>query len=416
MAGPLAEVEKAVKRPHWEPRHEWESRVKFVEDNVADYGLEKAVALSIVWGNMMFLGCSYPPGTERLVSSYPVPPLEELKARRKAKQSLKRGLGEDDSQGSPKRTKLDDTPTDVSSLISSIRSQSERDQQGGGFIPQYNEKLSKAVPRSIQAVANAICLCKDCIGCEGVNERATRLLQKYSDTRDNTFQFEFREETVPQAFAQKDGYKCTLLINGESIIEKLVALKKESKASVSAAVLKMADDWQEAHGKPACPSLAQCEGSQPQQGTEEYDGGYQSTPSRNTYNQGRGNSYNYSRGDHYSRQSPSQDRSRYNSSDYFMPPSQSAGRSGRGNGGHGYGSRGNDGHGYGGRVNDVHGYGGRVNDGHGYGGRGNDGHGYGSRGNDRHGYGSCGNGGRGHGYGGRGNGGGGYQYGSPRYY
>ena len=29
-----AMVDEAVTRPHWEPRHEWEARVKFVKDNV----------------------------------------------------------------------------------------------------------------------------------------------------------------------------------------------------------------------------------------------------------------------------------------------------------------------------------------------------------------------------------------------
>ena len=361
MAGPLAEVENAVKRPHWEPRHEWESRVKFVEDNLADYGLEKAISLSIVWANMKFLGCSYPPGTERQVNSYPLPPLEELKARRKAKQSLKRGLSGEESAVTPKRTKLDDTILDVSSLISSIRSQSENQQSSGVFVLEYDETLSKNVPQSIQVVANKVCLCKDCIGCDGVNEKATRLLQKYANSEDSSFRFEFNEETVPQAFAPADGYKCTLFINGDSVIEKLVACNKDSKSYVSAALLKMADDWQEARGKPACPNLTQpADSQQQQQRTAEYHGTYNNTPSRSTYDRGRGSTYNRGRGntynrghgntydqglgntydhrwgDHHSRQSPSQDRSRFNNSqDYFMPPPQSARRSGRGYGGHG---------------------------------------------------------------------------------
>lgn len=40
----LADVENTVNRPHWEPRHEWESRMKFMEDNLAGYGLEKAIS------------------------------------------------------------------------------------------------------------------------------------------------------------------------------------------------------------------------------------------------------------------------------------------------------------------------------------------------------------------------------------
>ena len=65
MSCQLSEV---VARPLWEPRHEWESRVKFVEDHIAEYSLEKATNLSIVWANMKFLECSYPPGTEAMVT------------------------------------------------------------------------------------------------------------------------------------------------------------------------------------------------------------------------------------------------------------------------------------------------------------------------------------------------------------
>ena len=344
----MAEVEKAVKRPHWEPRHEWESRVKFVEDNMADHGLEKAVALSIVWGNMMFMGCSYPPGTERLVKSYPLPPLEELKARRKAKESLKRRKSSDvDSESPTKRVKLEDLAADVSSLISSIRSQSEKEQHGGSFIPQHDDKLSKRVPQVIQTVANTVCLCKECIGEKSASERAEKLLEKFASSKDASFSFEFREATVPQAFAAADGFKCTLVINGETVVEKVTSEKGESKRCVAADVLKMADDWQEAHGKPACPNLAQHARPQAQQPSDNYGDG---APLRYGYDKerGRGNAYNQRRGNHYDNyQSPNEHRSRYNSSDYFMPPQQAGGRRGRGYGGGGGGNgRGGGGGGY----------------------------------------------------------------------
>lgn len=326
----MAEVEKAVKRPHWEPRHEWESRIKFVEDNMADHGLEKAVTLSIVWANMKFLGCSYPPGTEKLVASYPVPPLEELKARRKAKEALERGQSCGDCPTSPKRAKLDDTVSDVSSLISSIRTQSEKNQQSS-FIPEYDEELSKTVPPIVQTVANAICMCKECIGQNGngATERATLMLQKYADSKDSTFSFEFREDTVVQAFSSADGYKCALLINGELVIEKLTVGKDESKGAVSAEFLKMADDWQEACGKPPCPNLARHVNSQPQRA---YEYG-QYTPSR--YERDQGNVYNHRQGGHYNSWSSNEHGSRYSSSEYYMPPPQGSGRGGRGYGGRG---------------------------------------------------------------------------------
>lgn len=59
-----------VKRCSWEPRHEWEARVRFVEDHVDVYGLEKAIILSTVWANMKFLGCRYPAQTEQMVNRY----------------------------------------------------------------------------------------------------------------------------------------------------------------------------------------------------------------------------------------------------------------------------------------------------------------------------------------------------------
>lgn len=356
----MAEVENAVTRPHWEPRHEWESRVKFVEDNVGDHGLEKAVTLSIVWANMKFLGCSYPQGTEKLVDKYPVPSFEELKARRRVKESLKRGMSGDDSPTSPKKAKLDtDTITDVSSLIATIRSQSEKSHQGGGggggggFIPEFDKELSRRVPRLIQTVANAVCLCKECLGEESIGdtERVKSMLQKYVNSNDSSFKFEFKEDTIAPigADSQEGGYKCTLLINGESIAEKVTAEKNKSKTAVSAEVLKMADDWQEAHGKPSCPKLAaqyDANPQQPKQYREEYDGA-SGTPSRHyDYNRGGNSYYNQQRrGRGYNssyQQSPGeQQRSKY-SSEYYMPPpgraTLSGGRSGRGynSGGRGY--------------------------------------------------------------------------------
>jgi hypothetical protein len=353
----MAEVENAVTRPHWEPRHEWESRVKFVEDNVGEHGLEKTVTLSIVWANMKFLGCSYPPGTEKLVDNYPVPSFEELKARRRAKESLKRGTSEGDSPTSPKKPKLDiDAITDVSSLIATIRSQSEKNQQGGGggFIPEFDKELSRRVPRLIQTVANAMCLCKECIGEESIgdSERVKSMLQKYADSNDdNSFKFEFKEEEITPVIdgsQEGGGHKCTLLINGESIAEKVTAEKNKSKSAVSAEVLKMVDDWQEAHGKPSCPKLAaQYANAQPR---DEYDGasGGGGTPSSRYYDHNRagGNSYynqqpRGGRGYNYQRSPGEQQRSRY-SSEYYMPPPgrapSSGGRSGRGynGGGRGY--------------------------------------------------------------------------------
>ena len=338
----MAEVEKAVKRPHWEPRHEWESRVKFVEDNVGDHGLEKAIALSIVWANMTFLGCSYPSGTEKLVGNYQAPSFDELRARRRAKDALKRGTSDSGSPTNSKKAKIEETALDVSSLISTIRTQSERNQigVGDGFVPERDEKLSKRVPQMIQAVADAVCICQQCIGGKDVNtsEKVKSMLQMYSDSKDDAFNFEFKDDQDGN-----NGYKCSLHINNNPVVEKTASGKEEAMGVMSAEVLKMVDDWQEAHRKPSCPNLAAQYANSQSRYTEEYDG----TPSRYSgFNQSRGNSYHQQRREksYNSYQSPGNQRSRY-SSEYSMPPParplsggrySSGGQSGYNGGGRGY--------------------------------------------------------------------------------
>lgn len=57
----------------WEPRTEWMARIEFVEDHIDKYGYDRAFSLSMVWANVKFLHCRYPPETEELVRAYPVP-------------------------------------------------------------------------------------------------------------------------------------------------------------------------------------------------------------------------------------------------------------------------------------------------------------------------------------------------------
>ena len=57
----------------WESKQQWEARIQFIEDHLERYPFEKLTSLSMVWANMNFLRCRYPPETEALVSSYPLP-------------------------------------------------------------------------------------------------------------------------------------------------------------------------------------------------------------------------------------------------------------------------------------------------------------------------------------------------------
>ena len=214
------DVEGAVMRPLWEPKHEWEARVKFVEDHSGDHGLEKAINLSLVWANMKFLGCSYPGGTEALVAHYPLPSLEELRARRKCKNSIakykKKAAGYDE----------------VSALLTSIHTQSS----------------IRATHPQLQVIANETCLCKECLVLpdnETYCNKGLKVLEHLKKSRDN-FEYEFSESEV-----QPGSKVWSLTLNGE------VVLKRDTdKSAVLEDFVKMLDNWQEANQKPACPSVA----------------------------------------------------------------------------------------------------------------------------------------------------------------
>ena len=49
------------------------ARVEFIEDHIDKYGYDRALSLSVVWANVKFLKCRYPPEAEELVQGYPVP-------------------------------------------------------------------------------------------------------------------------------------------------------------------------------------------------------------------------------------------------------------------------------------------------------------------------------------------------------
>ena len=211
--------EDKVPRPLWEPRNEWESRVKFVEDNIKDYGLEKALNLSLVWANMKFLGCKYPPGTEHLVQYYPVPSREELKLRRKSVKSV--------STPAP-------SFEEVSALLSSAHTQSSL----------------RATHLHIQTIANELCLCKECLKQEaGKSESFTRrgmaILDCYKKQESNfTYDILQRQQDLPEE-------AWTLKINGDVALE-----RNGSMAKLMEEFVKVVHNWQEANQKPPCPVLA----------------------------------------------------------------------------------------------------------------------------------------------------------------
>lgn len=268
-----SDVESVVNQHHWEPRHEWEARVKFVEDYVTDYGLEKATNLSIIWANMNFLGCNYPPGTEALVKDYLLPSYEELKARRKSK------------------AKNSTQNADVSALIASIHSQAS----------------VKATHAQLQAIANKLCLCKDCLELsdnESYSEKGLKILQHLQKC-EKDFHYELSGNT------EQEGNGWSLLVNGE------VVLKKNSTREMALEdFVKMLNNWQEANQKPACPLVTN---SQQQADNQQHD--YYYSP----YESGHAEQAQYRSGYREHQSGPSGYRGGQREQPYRGSPGQSGG-------------------------------------------------------------------------------------------
>lgn len=219
------EFESVVVRPLWEARHEWEARVKFVEDFVADYGLETAINLSLVWSNMKFLGCSYPAGTEALVSHYEMPSLEELRARRKCKNSIAKY-----KMASQPSSSENTSFAEVSALLTSIHTQSS----------------IKATHPQLQTIANGMCLCKECLGLsenDSYSKRGVKVLELLQKSNKD-FSYRLAEDTGQL------NKMWSLIVHGE------VVLKSSSELLVLEDFVKVLNNWQEANQKPACPLVA----------------------------------------------------------------------------------------------------------------------------------------------------------------
>lgn len=220
----------------------------FVEDHHDTYGLDKATNLSIVWGNMKFLGCSYPRETEALVAHYPLPPLDELRRRRREH------AGEEASPPSRKqRRKPNDTEisTGINDLITSVRR-------------EHDIKSTSQMPAVVQTIASKLCLCEQCTGKLGESsnaaDRLNKVLQRYTSRCAEAFVFEYLYEEREQDQTNI----CRLLINDEVVMERSGAKKRDAKCAVAADVLAMIEEQQRVNGKPECPRLAAKEGIAPQ--------------------------------------------------------------------------------------------------------------------------------------------------------
>ena len=57
----------AVHRCNWESDFQWKSRLQFIENWKGYFSESRLAGLSMVWANMKFLGCKYPPKVEELI-------------------------------------------------------------------------------------------------------------------------------------------------------------------------------------------------------------------------------------------------------------------------------------------------------------------------------------------------------------
>ena len=104
---------RIVKMMPWEPRMEWMARIEFIEDHIDKYGYDRALSLSMVWANVKFLHCRYPPETEELVQAYPAPTAPR-------KRYPKNGIYYLDGSGDEEREDEDGSNTDVTILTEAI--------------------------------------------------------------------------------------------------------------------------------------------------------------------------------------------------------------------------------------------------------------------------------------------------------
>ena len=260
-----------VKRSPWEPKHEWESRLLFVEDNLDRFGLERVIHLSQVWANVNFLGCSYPSHTQELVAEYPLPDQKLLMTERQKREGGqrkgsgsggKRGGGGEDEPLS-KRNRNDQTTNsetmhsnssdeadlpfeDIShhldALISTIRKQHEQKSKG-----QAGKETGK-VPQEVVKMLRTMCMCDQCF-CIGTSysSKVNSIIQRYVARFDKNFQHNF-------TFSESKGIVCCrFLINGQFVTEGLDENQKVAKKKASEQFVELVNAHYRDNGKPCCP-------------------------------------------------------------------------------------------------------------------------------------------------------------------
>ena len=264
-------IHEMVKLNPWESTHEWEARVKFVEDNHEKHGLEKAIRLSIMWANIHFLGCRYQPNAEAIVMSYPIPDRETLQSRSRARKRLQNDDGTDGGptkhiklNSSPPRARSDSTSapggdraglaTHVAALISSVRHSQESGRTSSS--PQLDSAAAPLHPL-LRKVGDCVCVCEKCI----VADRSQNPLGALEKTlsvygrsdRQFSYSWDFPE---PARYPGPGGmtYKCQLLLSGTLVAEEEQTSKRNIKGLLAARVLNQMADYRASRGI-ACPRV-----------------------------------------------------------------------------------------------------------------------------------------------------------------
>ena len=262
MATAQGVVEELVKKSPWEPRHEWESRVKFVEDHVDTFGLEKALTLSNVWANMKFLGCSYPAKAEALVTAYPVPDFDELRARRRKRrqsdqESFTQGLDKDETLDT-KKPRIDqeshrDVASEVNTLISSIRMKYEENAKEEQKLRSTQQQEALFSAPEMKEVARQVCPCNSCLGLTAnAVEKLHRMFERFSAKHNPGFSYDYNWEEFN--FKGSELKKCVLTINGKAVADKHGLKKKTTKQGLAEDVIEAIDYYQKMNGYPPCPA------------------------------------------------------------------------------------------------------------------------------------------------------------------
>lgn len=266
-----------VKRNPWEPKHEWESRLLFVDDNLDRHGLEKAIHLSLVWANVTFLGCTYPEHTQELVADYPPPDQELLRAERKKRETVERkrrlsalGGGEGEGGGgegkrkqareaesgaspgdTPQNTSGDDTDASfeqitlqVDALISAIRKQHEKKAE------EDKETASNiAIPKGVEKMVNSMCMCEQCFSPgNSASSFVNAIIQRYTSRFDKSFSHDF------SFIESKKGYtECRFFIYGDIVASGRDDSKKTAKQQAAEQFVHLVSSYYKVNGKPCCP-------------------------------------------------------------------------------------------------------------------------------------------------------------------